>query len=72
MLATGSGVSLFVSFYLYGSSTAMVIPTLIASVLIVLAQILAPIVSKKYESRTVVAVCGFGLVHGKYLVFGPY
>ena len=57
MLATGSGVSLFVSFYLYGSSTAMVIPTLIASVLIVLAQILAPIVSKKYESRTVVAVC---------------
>ena len=61
MLATGSGVSLFVSFYLYGSATAMVVPTLIASILIILAQVFAPIVSKRFESRKVVAICYGGM-----------
>ena len=57
MLATGTGVSLFVSFYLYGSSTAMVVPSLIASVLIIVAQMLAPMFSKRFENKNIVFVC---------------
>jgi len=57
MLTTGTGVSLFVSFYLYGSSTAMVAPSLIASVLIIVAQIFAPEVSKRFENRDTVSAC---------------
>ena len=57
MLATGTGISLFVSFYLYGSATAMVVPTLAASVLIVAAQFVAPALSRRFENKKVVAIC---------------
>ena len=54
---TGSSVSLFVSFYLYGSSTAMLIPGLVALVLGLAVQMLAPKICKKYGNRNVCVAC---------------
>ena len=63
-LATGAGVTLFVSFYLYGSSTAMTIPGIIGSVLMIVVQVFAPKISEKFGNRkaliasfTVTAIC---------------
>lgn len=61
---TGTAVSLFVSFYLYGSSTAMVVPGLIALVIGLVVQMLAPKICKKFGNKNTVVtsllVCGIG------------
>lgn len=57
LLATSSGVSLFVSFYLYGSSTAMLVPTAIGTVLMVVFQMIAPKVSQKCGNKKPLVVC---------------
>ncbi|MBQ6812495.1 MAG: MFS transporter [Agathobacter sp.] len=66
MLATGTGISLFVNYYLYGSSTAMVVPSLIGMVLAVVCEALAPKLSNKFGNKKslmasclVVTLCGF-------------
>lgn len=62
--ATGSAVSLFVSFYLYGSSTAMVVPSLIAMLVGIVFQLMAPKICAKFgNNNTLVAcllICGIG------------
>lgn len=54
---TGTAVSLFVSFYLYGSSTAMVLPGLIALVIGLFIQMLAPKICKKFGNKNTVVAC---------------
>lgn len=54
---TGSAVGLFVSFYLYGSSTAMVVPGLVAMLAGLLLQALAPKICAKFGNKRVVVIC---------------
>lgn len=54
---TGSAISLFVSFYLYGSSTAMVLPGLIALVFGLVIQMMAPKICKKFGNKNTVVAC---------------
>lgn len=54
---TGSAVGLFVSFYLYGSSTAMVLPGLAALVIGLGVQMLAPKICAKFGNRNIVIAC---------------
>ena len=54
---TGSAVGLFVSFYLYGSSTAMLVPGLVALVAGLLIQALAPKICAKVGNKKTVVVC---------------
>lgn len=56
-LATGTGISIFVSYYLYGSSTAMVIPTLFATIVMLISQMCAPVIAEKIENKKVLIVC---------------
>lgn len=56
-LATGTGISIFVSYYLYGSSTAMVIPTLFATIIMLISQMCAPVIAEKIENKKVLIVC---------------
>ena len=57
LFATGSAVSVFVSYYLYGSSTAMVIPGVIGTVTMILIQAVAPKISKKFGNKKPLIVC---------------
>jgi Na+/melibiose symporter-like transporter len=54
---TGTAVSLFVSYYLYGSATAMVIPGLVAMIAGVAAQMLAPKICEKFGNLNVCIFC---------------
>ena len=77
LLATGTGVSLFVSYYLYGSSTAMLLPSTVGMVLAVIFQMAAPKLSKKFgNKKPLVAACAvmtlfsFGIFFAGYQNFG--
>ena len=77
LLATGTGVSLFVSYYLYGSSTAMLLPSSVGMVLAVIFQMAAPKLSKKFgNKKPLVAACAvmtlfsFGIFFAGYQNFG--
>lgn len=52
-----SAVGLFVSFYLYGSSTAMIMPGLVAAIFGLIIQAAAPRICEKFGNRNVAAVC---------------
>lgn len=54
---TGTAVGLFVSFYLYGSSTAMVVPGIIALVAGLVLQMLAPKICSKFGNRNTAVFC---------------
>lgn len=54
---TGTAVSLFVSFYLYGSSTAMVVPGFVALLIGLCIQMLAPKICKKFGNKNTVVAC---------------
>lgn len=54
---TGGAVGLFVSFYLYGSSTAMIMPGLVAAIFGLIIQAAAPRICEKFGNRNVAAVC---------------
>lgn len=68
-LATGTGVSVFVSYYLYGSSTAMVIPSLIATVLILLGEMLAPAIASRFEYKKIRIICATASVFCSFAIF---
>ena len=77
LLATGTGVGLFVSYYLYGSSTAMLLPSTVGMVLAVIFQMAAPKLSKKFgNKKPLVAACAvmtlfsFGIFFAGYQNFG--
>ena len=77
LLATGTGVSLFVSYYLDGSSTAMLLPSTVGMVLAVIFQMAAPKLSKKFgNKKPLVAACAvmtlfsFGIFFAGYQNFG--
>ena len=68
LCATGTGVTLFVSYYLYGSSTAMLLPTTIGVILLVIAEMCAPKISKRFGNKkplvfslTLVTVSSFAI-----------
>ncbi len=70
-LATGTSISIFVSYYLYGSSTAMVLPTLGATIIMLIAQMLSPAIAKKFENKYVLIACSLVTIacgFGTYLV----
>lgn len=54
---TGGAVSLFVSFYLYGSSTAMVLPSLIAMLAGIVFQLMAPKICAKFGNKNTMVAC---------------
>ena len=54
---TGAAVSVFVSFYLYGSSTAMVLPGLIALIVGLVVQMLAPKICGKFGNKNTAVAC---------------
>lgn len=54
---TGSAVGLFVSFYLYGSSTAMVLPGVVAMVLGLIIQMFSPKICEKFGNKNTVVTC---------------
>ena len=56
ILATNAALTLFVSYYLYGSSTAMVIPTLIATFLMVAAEAVSPKFTRKLGNKRTIIV----------------
>lgn len=55
--ATGTAVGLFVSYYLYGSATAMVVPGLVALIFGLGAQMLAPKICARFGNRNVSVFC---------------
>lgn len=57
IFATGTGISIFVSYYLYGSSTAMVVPTLLATVLLLGGEVIAPVLAKRFENMKIRVFC---------------
>lgn len=69
ILATGTGVSVFVSFYLYGSSTAMLIPGVIGTVAMILIQIIAPKISSKFGNKKPLIVCCLITTISSFAVF---
>ena len=76
LLATGTGVGLFVSYYLYGSSTAMLLPSTVGMVLAVIFQMAAPKLSKKFGNKkplvaacTVMTLFSFGIFFAGYQNF---
>lgn len=73
LFATGTGISIFVSYYLYGSSTAMVIPTLIGTAIMLIGEMCAPAISKKFELKKVRIICSLGsIVCGFAIFFAGY
>lgn len=58
-LATGSAISLFVSFYLYGDSTIMVLPAMLALIPTLLIQSFAPKLCGKYGNRKTAIIGAF-------------
>ncbi len=54
---TGSAVGLFVSFYLYGSSTAMLVPGFVTIVFGLAVQMLAPKICKWFGNKKTVVFC---------------
>ncbi len=77
ILATGSGIALFVSYYLYGKSTAMLIPSVGGVILLVLFEMFAPTVSRKLGNKRglviamlVMALCNVGTYLVGYRHFG--
>lgn len=67
--ATGTGVSIFVSYYLYGSSTAMVVPSIIATVLMLIGQMIAPAIAKKIEYKRIRIICAVVSICCSFAIF---
>lgn len=54
---TGAAISLFVSYYLYGSATAMLVPSLVSLAAGLVIQMLAPKICARFGNKNVAAVC---------------
>lgn len=69
LFATGTGVSIFVSYYLYGSSTAMVIPTLIGTAVMLVGEMLAPALAKRFESKSIRIACSVAAITCSFAIY---
>jgi len=77
ILATGSGVGLFVSYYLFGESTALLLPSVGGAILMVFFEMAAPAVSKKMGNKkglvvsmVVMTICSIGTYLVGYQNYG--
>lgn len=73
LLLTSTSVGLFVSYYLYGSSTAMLLPSTIGVFLMAAAEAFAPAISKKFgNKKPLIAILVFSVLNAFAIYFVGY